>query len=706
MLAGKVLACGGSTGSVVIVGVETGARLKPLDHESPVQLVRFSSSSRFVLTASDTQAKFWDLKRTGAVSAPRFTFDLPATPVDASFDVSQSRLALTASDGTVYLWDLTLDASEAPLAVEGGAGFVAAQFFASGHPQAEPLLVTAERFGIVRVWDLGPSPRRQKRPPSYSEEERAAVATQLGEAREEGDWLAQWEAPPSAHHTGRSDVVLATCCPFNGSPASATSTPQDRAALPPGAQRVSPLERMGPLLVVSAAGDGVAHVLDVRARAHLITFDLGTAITAVAFSPRGSRLLVGDVDGAVTVLETESGEALVTVECHRDSVTAIHVAPLSGSAGAVPASTSGRSSRGHTSRPVLAESSAGKVPSLAPQPAVAPLVATDAASALNRADPDLAMAAEGTSLRAAGAADLKAGATEHAGTKLERLPQQVAASLPTSSESRRKPRLPMPLPPPAASTSTTPSKSQDESSPRPAATSREDAERHRPEAASHEDAATALPGPPSASLRPQVSHADDSVLAAAAAPSPVDPPRPPGSVAASRPPEDAPSSFQDSSVEPAPPAVRQLPPVSSIEASHRPALREGQVLVSSPRRAATAPADGAEAQAGPRALGSAHTPLQRAAISETAAASAAEPLPVPPPVVTHEVVEAAVEAAVASRLDGLVASVRKAHMEVIRQGHATREALAAQIGVQAAEIKHLREQVAQLQASLSVTSAY
>jgi low affinity Fe/Cu permease len=74
--------------------------------------------------------------------------------------------------------------------------------------------------------------------------------------------------------------------------------------------------------------------------------------------------------------------------------------------------------------------------------------------------------------------------------------------------------------------------------------------------------------------------------------------------------------------------------------------------------------------------------------------------------VTREAVEAAVEAAVASRLDGLVVAVRKTHTEVIKQGHATRQALVAQVEAQAAEIRRLREQVAQLQASLAVTSAY
>ncbi len=249
-------------------------------------MVRFSCTSRFMATVSDAQVRFWDLKQDPS-SQLVFAFDMPARPLDADIDASQSRLAVAAADGAVYLWDLTAPPSTGPVAVDGADGFVAARFFATGHPTAEPLIVTAEVTGTVRVWNMGPAPRRQKRPKQGTAEEEAVIEREVGSAREEGAWEPLWAAPLTARHAARDDVVLATCCPYNG-PASARV---------PGSKRVSPLSEAGPLFIASADGAGTLHLLDARARAHLITVDLGVAVTAVAMDVGARVMVLGDAGG-------------------------------------------------------------------------------------------------------------------------------------------------------------------------------------------------------------------------------------------------------------------------------------------------------------------------------------------------------------------------------------------------------------------------
>jgi WD40 repeat protein len=291
--AGKVIACGGSDGSLIVVGLDTGARLSPLSHGEAIHLVRFSASSRLVLTASDKSVCLWDLKAAGGV--PRFSFDVEACPRDACFDASQSRLVVSGADGLVYLWDLTLEASVPPLAIDGGFGFSCARFFLSDHPSAEGLLVTSERGGVTRVWDLGPSPRRRKKG--------GAV-----EGREEGEWTPVWEAPPAACHRGQDVVLLATSCPGGGLKVSAGASAPN-------------------LLVATAAADGVANLLDARNHVHLVRFQLGTNLTSVALSPGGSRMFLGDDRGTLVVMDTRRAEALYSVTCASAPVRGIDVSP-------------------------------------------------------------------------------------------------------------------------------------------------------------------------------------------------------------------------------------------------------------------------------------------------------------------------------------------------------------------------------------------
>lgn len=282
-VAGNAIACGGSNGRTVVVGVESGGQLGPFDHGSPVRLVAFSSSSKHMVTASDSHVCLWGLQRSGdGPPVPRFRMGLSAPPLDVCFDASQSRLAVTCGDGAVYMWDTTQSPAGEPVAVDSSAGFVAGRFFASKHPLTEQLFVTAERDGVMRVWDLGPAPRRRKRPPQLSGAELEAARSGAQGPREQGDWATAWEAPETAWHRGRTDVVLAT----------SASLPSPREA-----PAVSPLEPRRPLLVATAAGDGVAHVLDALARTHLLTLDLAVPVTAVQLTRSGACVLLGDDEG-------------------------------------------------------------------------------------------------------------------------------------------------------------------------------------------------------------------------------------------------------------------------------------------------------------------------------------------------------------------------------------------------------------------------
>ncbi|KAA0148043.1 hypothetical protein FNF29_06986 [Cafeteria roenbergensis] len=301
---GSAIACGGSNGRAIVVGLRSGRCITPVAHGSPVRMVRFSCTSRFMATVSDAQVRFWDLKQDPS-SQLVFAFDMPARPLDADIDASQSRLAVAAADGAVYLWDLTAPPSTGPVAVDGADGFVAARFFATGHPTAEPLIVTAEVTGTVRVWNMGPAPRRQKRPKQGTAEEEAVIEREVGSAREEGAWEPLWAAPLTARHAARDDVVLATCCPYNG-PASARV---------PGSKRVSPLSEAGPLFIASADGAGTLHLLDARARAHLITVDLGVAVTAVAMNVGARVMVLGDAGGTITMLEMEDWATIASAKC-------------------------------------------------------------------------------------------------------------------------------------------------------------------------------------------------------------------------------------------------------------------------------------------------------------------------------------------------------------------------------------------------------
>lgn len=150
----KVVAAGGSDGTVLLVSIETGGKLAPFVHgevcsgsgrgwvvlvgrvgcaaglaridgwttptlrdprpsppasgalvlPQPVSHLCFSASSRFLASASASTLKLWDLKtRKGA---PILEFALASRPRSLAIDRSQSRLVVVVEEGSLFTWEI------------------------------------------------------------------------------------------------------------------------------------------------------------------------------------------------------------------------------------------------------------------------------------------------------------------------------------------------------------------------------------------------------------------------------------------------------------------------------------------------------------------------------------------------------------------------------------------------------------------------
>eukprot|EP01138_Halocafeteria_seosinensis_P016285 gb/GECG01016615.1/.p1 GENE.gb/GECG01016615.1/~~gb/GECG01016615.1/.p1 ORF type:complete len:613 (+),score=86.61 gb/GECG01016615.1/:1-1839(+) len=279
----KVLATGSNKGTILLIAVDTDAKLSPFYHGEPVTCLKFSSSSRYLCAASASKVSLWDLKTKKA--EPLLEWKLPSPAICADFDASQKRLVVGLQSGVLYSWEIKRishyvdndrvsarkdDNMFAPIEVEGAEAFVNACFFQKPQHPMKNWLVTAEADGSIRIWDTNLDP-----------------------------WEEVWEVPESGIHPATGEKIL--LCTHSA----------DSGGHQGG--REEEMKITGPGVFASASSDGTINVFDSVEQIHMFQFKLDVSVTCLDFFPDGYELVVGDSTCMIQVLDTRSTSPVATV---------------------------------------------------------------------------------------------------------------------------------------------------------------------------------------------------------------------------------------------------------------------------------------------------------------------------------------------------------------------------------------------------------
>lgn len=198
----------------------------------------------------------------------------PATTVD--FDANQRRLIVCLQNGILCMWDIrdisrfvekkiSEGSSEdvyTPVEIEGAQPFINACFFQKQQLPMKNWLITAEKDGSVRIWDVSTDP-----------------------------WQEVWEVPESGVHSQDIGTIFLS----SQSPDDLPETPESEDML-----------IAGPGVFASASTDGTINVFDGQHQRHMFQFKLDVSITCMDFFPDGYKLVVGDSTSTLQVLDTRS----------------------------------------------------------------------------------------------------------------------------------------------------------------------------------------------------------------------------------------------------------------------------------------------------------------------------------------------------------------------------------------------------------------
>jgi WD40 repeat protein/DNA-binding SARP family transcriptional activator len=230
-------------------------------HQSVIFKLSFNSDSSLLATASlDGEAKIWQLTRQGAELLITLSGHKDIIN-DVAFSPDGKQVGTASMDGTVKVWDITLAGISEGFALEAHQNNV--HHF--GFTPDGRLLASASRDGTARVWDPN-----------------------------SGDLL----------------VTVAD----SGSPLRGVAISPDGKYLATGGDdykaRIYKLE-----IEPREARAELLHVLNGHIQANPVG-GLFPGLTAVAFSPDGSKLATGGVDGFAKVWQVESGQELLSVQGH------------------------------------------------------------------------------------------------------------------------------------------------------------------------------------------------------------------------------------------------------------------------------------------------------------------------------------------------------------------------------------------------------
>ncbi|KAF4336913.1 transcriptional repressor tup1 [Fusarium beomiforme] len=79
--------------------------------------------------------------------------------------------------------------------------------------------------------------------------------------------------------------------------------------------------------IASGGGDGTVRLWDLAEGRHLRTFDVGTTVMAIAFSPNGQLIAIGDMSQFLSIRQVETGTLVTWVRAHSLSIYGLAFSP-------------------------------------------------------------------------------------------------------------------------------------------------------------------------------------------------------------------------------------------------------------------------------------------------------------------------------------------------------------------------------------------
>ena len=352
------IALGGQDGRVQLFSVATGQLARTIDHVGPVLAVGYSHDGRYLVSAGTNEtAKVWDAhtgdlvqrlahpravraasfspddRRLITLSSDRFVrvFDIQTgrqiarldqgdTPTAALFAPNGERIVTTGQDELPHLWDA--ETGKLLLTLEGHSGNVLGATFAPDGRR----LATAGTDGTARVWDAetGRLLAQLVGHTSYVETvtfspdgRQVLTAGRDGTARVWNALTGAVQSQLLGHHGRVTGAVFGP----DGRWALTASEDGTARTWSLGAEPVSRELASGPSAITSVAvsrlgtviaegrADGTAAARTEGGRP-IVSLRLDGAVTDVALSARGDRLLATGDDGSVVVWALPSGRRI------------------------------------------------------------------------------------------------------------------------------------------------------------------------------------------------------------------------------------------------------------------------------------------------------------------------------------------------------------------------------------------------------------
>ncbi|MBO0820242.1 MAG: pentapeptide repeat-containing protein, partial [Nocardiopsaceae bacterium] len=342
-----LLAIGDSDGGVTVCDTGTGLPVRTLrGHRGRVYGTAYGAGDRILVTASsDATIRLWDAITARCLRVIEVP-DPGAWPVEMSPD--GRHLAYGAPDGVVRLLDMDIAGHpSAPEVLElpGHATPVYTVAFGRVSP-AEPIVITGDRAGVIRIWDAGTGALRAQFTagsgpvyrlipcPGAAPEGQPTVFAAGGgggtllllDAR--GAMRAEFPGHTGsvyalASHPGRR--LLASGCTDGGVRLWDTAARTGRTALAghPGALYGLSFSPDGELLA-SASNDGLVRITSVTdglARHELTAHK--SAVWRPLFSPDGTQIATSSNDGTCRLWDTATGQPRHVVRGHGRRVTSV-----------------------------------------------------------------------------------------------------------------------------------------------------------------------------------------------------------------------------------------------------------------------------------------------------------------------------------------------------------------------------------------------
>jgi WD40 repeat protein len=313
---------------VIIWDVGGGQELQRFSsHSDTVLDVAFSPDGASLAGAGrDGKVFIWDAQN----GAERLVIALEDTEINTiDYSPDGSLIAAGADDATVYVWDATT--GEEVFLLEGHLYGINEVAFS---PEGD-YLASASVDLSVRLWDVedgAPLDVLRGHASSVETVDWSADGRMLATTSQDGTarlWAlsdGRQIVSLAGHNNGLSGAIFSpdnatlTTASLDGSLRrwDLSFAPED------GAYQVA--YSSGGTTLATAGTAGV-HLWEARTGKLMLSIPSDVEISAIAYAPNGNRLAMADTDGLIQIVDTESGEALATMEGHEGLVSRLAWSP-------------------------------------------------------------------------------------------------------------------------------------------------------------------------------------------------------------------------------------------------------------------------------------------------------------------------------------------------------------------------------------------